>query len=250
MRENIIQLPATLSVDKRILLAAGPDPAIDSIRRAVDDLNRKDPWIQAEYRQDVPASKVTSKIGCVVMFGSISAMTIKQLRHTASIQGIPCPITTYTAKEARHVLNLLSDLRDKGREENPSANGQSSENGVNGSHTPSVNGHEHPEEPSEVKVETSQPDGFDIALSAVDDMMKVLENGGGHLVTIIDRCKAANARCKELEEMMLNKDRDYQTIQAENARLKEKNLALESKQSQILQGLEALGNLQKIAQGR
>ena len=244
MRDSIPpMIPASLPADRHVLVIAAQEPGIDSVKRVISDLNRDKEWIRAEYRGEVPASKVTPKIGFVMMLGSISHMTLKQIRATSLSQGIPNIPFTVTVGEAKEVLQILSERREKPVAGEPEANGHASHANGNGT-----------QERAEAPLVESQPasqmnDASDLEKSfdAMDDLQKIIEASGGHLIRIIERCKEADQRCKELEQMMRNKDADYKLVQDENTRLRAKVAALEEKQSQIAAGLQALENLQKIA---
>lgn len=212
-------LPATLPADKSVLVVAPDDPGVNQVKSLIANLNRDEKWIRPEYRSDIPVSMVTHKVGFVLLLGGVSMTTLKAVKDAANGMNIPCSQMSFTVGEAKRALEILSERRVKSA---APAEDRVNGNGTNGHHV--HEGADPASEPAAVSAASAQApltedQQFDESLSALDDMMRVLNHSGDHLIRIIDRCKASEKRNRELEAMMRQKDESHSIIERRNREL-------------------------------
>ncbi|HEU5114867.1 MAG TPA: hypothetical protein VFT82_03815 [Candidatus Paceibacterota bacterium] len=242
MRDILKHLPKELAADRMVLLVGHENEAgIGGLKSHISELNRREEWIRAEFKSDVSAQRISARIGLILVMGGVTTGSIKNIRDAASKLGIPCPFMPFTIGEAKYALSVMQERRKKTGEPLVKAGNGTDQNGEQngyGTNGHRLNGSQPNGSTSGIEPVAAIPETAAIALAngsdggedellkafdLLDGMTRTLQGSQDALFRVIERCKAADARCRELEEQMRNKDRDYALVQEENVRLKADN---------------------------
>lgn len=259
MREGIAEkLPATLPVDKDVLVIGHPEAPSQSLKSLISDLNRGHKWIRAEWG-DVSESQITSKIALILTMYRANPGTIANMRKVAKKLDICCPPQALTSAEVKNILEKLGQTRDK----NILAPKNGTQNGNDGIHTTETKLTKEEnvaqiEQPAKLETTVSNepaqnPDDTESALAILDKFRGIVEETQLAVMLIGDQLKAAVAECGKCHTQLKEKDVQIAELNillatanksiSEHTDLENENRELKIKLTKLQKTFDSLGSL-------
>ncbi len=288
MREGILeQLPTTLPKDK-VVMVVGPEDfhGLNYLKSQIQEMNRGEKWIKAEFRTEVSDSQVSDKVAVLLTMYAMKHGTLANMRKAATALKICCPNQALTVSEVKEILPILDNLR-KGLGRPLPQNGARNENGDHP--MPGKSEAQRLEEISagarrqteefllatkqntgtqeSVEQETSvsclpvqNSDDVDAALSAIEKFGGIFEETQLAVLVVADQLKATAAECSDLRTQLTEKDEKIAELSTliTNANkialgcgaLEDENKKLKGEIVRLQKTLSSLGDLIKGAQSK
>lgn len=277
MREGIIeQLPGIIPEDK-VVMVVGPESfsGLNFLKSQIQELNRNDKWIRAEFRAEVSDSQVSGKVAVLLTMYGMNHGTLANMRRAATALKICCPNQALTVSEVKEILPILNNLRN-GLDQSSPKNGAANGNGVH-----SVSGKSEAQRLDEIKTGVRQksedqgstnasttasnqpaqnPADVDAALAALDKFGGIFEETQLAIMVVADQLKATVAECDGLRIQLKEKDNKIAELSTllSNANkiafgcadLEDENKRLKGEVAKLQKTLSSLSDLINGAKGK